>query len=67
MKYGGGGSWFGASSLPKGTGGVAIIDRKTGNILLLLPKEGQPVFKSKGFSTLHCECLHGLFNKQTIV
>ena len=33
---------------------------------LLLPMEGQPVIKSKRshtFSTLHCECLHGVFNK----
>jgi hypothetical protein len=33
---------------------------------LLLPKEGLPVIKSKGshtFSNLHCECLHGVFNK----
>jgi hypothetical protein len=31
---------------------------------LLLPKEGQPVIKSKGshtFSSLHCECLHSVF------
>ena len=33
---------------------------------LLLPKEGQPVIKSKGsltFPTLHCECLHSVFSK----
>jgi hypothetical protein len=33
---------------------------------LLLPKEGQPVIKSKGshtFPTLHCEGLHSVFNK----
>ena len=32
---------------------------------VLLPKEGQSVIKSKGshtFPTLHCECLHGVFN-----
>ena len=33
---------------------------------LLLPKEGQPVIKSKDshtFPTLHCECLYSVFNK----
>ena len=35
-------------------------------LTLLLPKEGQPVIKSKvshTFPTLHCERLHGVFNK----
>ena len=34
---------------------------------LLLPKEGQPVIKSKGshtFSNLHCEWIHGVINKE---
>lgn len=34
--------------------------------MFLLPKEGQPVTKSKGshtFSTLHVECLHVVLNK----
>ena len=40
----------------------------TGNVWLrlLLPKEGQPVIKSKDlhtFSILHCECFHVVFNK----
>jgi hypothetical protein len=45
-----------------------LPDRGAENVWLslLLPKEGQPVMKSKGshtFSTLHCECLHSVFNK----
>ena len=53
---------------------VQVWSTTTENIWLrlLLPKEGQPVIKSKGshtFPTLHCECLHSVFNKdmKTIV
>ena len=47
---------------------VQVWSTTTENIWLrlLLPNEGQPVIKSKGshtFPTLHCECLHGVFNK----
>ena len=46
---------------------VKVWSATTENVWLrlLLPKEGQPVIKSKGshtFPTLHCECLHGVFN-----
>jgi hypothetical protein len=44
---------------------VQVWSTTTENVWLrlLLPKEGQPVIKSKGshtFPTLHCECLHGV-------
>jgi hypothetical protein len=47
---------------------VQVWSATTENVWLrlLLPKEGQPVNKSKGshtFSTLHCECLHGVLKK----
>jgi hypothetical protein len=50
--------------LPDHCAGLIRNNRKC--LSLLLPKEGQPVIKCKGshsFSTLHCECLHGVFNK----
>ena len=47
---------------------VRVWSATTENVWLrlLLPKEGQSVIKSKSshtFSTLHCECLQGVINK----